>query len=52
MSIRRFALVADVSSADPAAIEPPLRRLVGGEITAALHVDARDLVEELQLPVT
>ena len=34
MSTRRFALVADVSSADPAAIEPPLRRLVGGEITA------------------
>ena len=34
MGTRRFALVADVSSADPAAIEQPLRRLVGGEITA------------------
>jgi hypothetical protein len=32
MSSRRFDLVADVSSADPAAIEPVLRRLVGGEI--------------------
>ncbi len=33
MGIGRFVLVADVSSADPAAIEPLLRRLVGGDIT-------------------
>ncbi len=33
MSTRSFDLVADVSSADPAAIEPMLRRLVDGEIT-------------------
>jgi len=30
---RHYALVADVSSADPAAIEPLLRQLVSGEIT-------------------
>ena len=43
MDIGRFALVADVSSADPAAIEPTLRRLVEGEITptpAGFHVVA------------
>jgi len=43
MSNQWFALVADVSSADPAAIEPLLRRLVGGEITltaAGFHVVA------------
>jgi hypothetical protein len=43
MSSRRFALVADVSSADRASIEPVLRRLIGGEITATadgLHVAA------------
>jgi hypothetical protein len=43
MGFRLFALVADVSSADPAAIEPLLRRLVGGEITptqAGFHVVA------------
>ena len=34
MVMRRFELVADVSSADPAAIEPLLRRLLDGEITA------------------
>lgn len=33
MVARQYALVADVSSADPAAIEPLLHRLVGGEIT-------------------
>jgi hypothetical protein len=33
VNTRRFALVADVSWADPAAIEPVLRGLVGGEIT-------------------
>jgi hypothetical protein len=33
VSAHRFDLVADVSSADAAAIEPTLRRLVGGEIT-------------------
>jgi hypothetical protein len=32
VSSRSFALVADVSSADSAAIEPVLRRLVDGEI--------------------
>ena len=33
MSTHRFDLVADVSSADSAAIEPVLRGLVGGEVT-------------------
>jgi hypothetical protein len=33
VTTRRFALVADVNSADPAAIEPVLRGLVAGEIT-------------------
>lgn len=33
MSIHGFALVADVSSADPAAIEPLRHALVGGEFT-------------------
>jgi hypothetical protein len=32
VSPNRFELVADVSSADPEAIEPVLRRLVGGGI--------------------
>jgi hypothetical protein len=33
VSEHSFDLVADVSSADPAAIEPVLRRLVDGEVT-------------------
>lgn len=33
MSAHPFDVVADVSSADPAAIEPVLRRIVDGEIT-------------------
>jgi hypothetical protein len=33
MSTRWFTLVADVSSGDPVAIEPLLRRLVGEAIT-------------------
>ena len=33
MTTQRFELVADVSSADPAAIEPVLRGLVGGEMS-------------------
>jgi hypothetical protein len=35
---RSFALVADVSSADSAAIEPVLRRLVDGEIIPTAEV--------------
>jgi hypothetical protein len=34
MSSQWFELVADVSSDNPAALEPLLRELVGGEITA------------------
>jgi hypothetical protein len=34
MSSQWFELVAEVSSDDPAALEPLLRELVGGEITA------------------
>ncbi len=33
VSAHDFDLVADVSSADPAAIEPVLRRLIDGEVT-------------------
>ncbi|MGD0862859.1 MAG: hypothetical protein ABSA21_08855 [Candidatus Limnocylindrales bacterium] len=57
MSTHLFDLVADVSSADPAAIEPVLRRLVGAEITSTadgFHVvatlsgeSARDLNRSL-----
>jgi hypothetical protein len=44
MGTRLFQLVADVSSADPAAIEPLLRQLVNGDVTPTtdgLHVVAR-----------
>ncbi|MGP8066078.1 MAG: hypothetical protein ACLP81_06860 [Acidimicrobiales bacterium] len=34
MSEKVFSLVADISSNDPAAIAPVLRRLVSGQITA------------------
>ena len=34
MPTRRYELLAEVRSADPGAIEPALRRLVDGEITA------------------
>jgi hypothetical protein len=43
VSAHCFALVADVSSADPAAIEPVLRGLAGAEIgstTGGFHVVA------------
>lgn len=43
MVTQRFALVADVSSVDLGAIEPLLRQLVGGEISATaggFHVAA------------
>ncbi|HXZ83418.1 MAG TPA: hypothetical protein VED84_06720 [Acidimicrobiales bacterium] len=34
MEKQAFALVAEISSDDPAAIEPVLRQLVGGTVTA------------------
>jgi hypothetical protein len=45
VSVHGFDLVADVRSADPAAIEAVLRRLVGGEVTAT--VDGFHLVATL-----